>query len=277
MYNQGPTQGEYGGHYGYANQGYGQHNMGGGAPPGNMYGAPPNVGGQPTYAGQGFNQQTHQAPPSAGGPWFSGDMGNVPTGTPIAGSMGSLGDQGAATYGGDDFENEPPLMEELGINFEHIWTKTQVVLNPTKEVSEHILDDVDLAGPLVFAFGFGMLLLLSAKIHFGYIYGFGLVGCLAMWTIMNLMTPTKTIDVFRVCSVLGYSWLPIILLAAINVVVPIKGLKSIGFGLAFLCVAWSTQAATRFFDKYLHMQEQRWLIAYPTAMVYTCFVLITVF
>ncbi|RQM26671.1 hypothetical protein B5M09_004497 [Aphanomyces astaci] len=112
---------------------------------------------------------------------------------------------------------------ELGINFGHIWAKTQAVLIPTKSVSEHILDDVDLAGPLVFAFGFGMLLLMVGLYHTH------------------------------------------------------SDLKSIGFVLAFLCVAWSTQAATRFFDKYLHMQEQRWLIAYPTAMVYTCFVLITVF
>ena len=33
-------------------------------------------------------------------------------------------------FGGDDFENEPPLLEELGINFDHIWTKTQAVVNP---------------------------------------------------------------------------------------------------------------------------------------------------
>ncbi|RHY45354.1 hypothetical protein DYB26_006296 [Aphanomyces astaci] len=54
---------------------------------------------------------------------------------------------------------------ELGINFGHIWAKTQAVLIPTKSVSEHILDDVDLAGPLVFAFGFGMLLLMVGLYH----------------------------------------------------------------------------------------------------------------
>ncbi|KAH9115192.1 hypothetical protein AeMF1_010775 [Aphanomyces euteiches] len=275
MYNQGPPQGApYEQSYGYANQNYG-------APQGGMYGAP-NSGGHSSYpGGQGFVQPQYAQPnqvPSQQGAWFSGDMNGANMGAPIAGSMGSLGDQGGVSFSnGDDFENEPPLLEELGINFEHIWTKTQAVLIPTKEVSEHIFDDADLAGPLVFAFGFGTLLLLNAKVHYGYIYDFGLVGCLSMWALMNLISPSKTIDVFRVCSVLGYSWLPIILLAAINIVVPIKGLKLIGFALAFLCVGWSTQAATRFFDKYLHMQEQRWLIAYPTAMVYTCFVLITVF
>lgn len=32
----------------------------------------------------------------------------------------------------DDYENEPPLLEELGIRFDHIWSKTQAVINPTK-------------------------------------------------------------------------------------------------------------------------------------------------
>ena len=31
-----------------------------------------------------------------------------------------------------DYENEPPLLEELGIHFDHIWAKTQAVLIPTK-------------------------------------------------------------------------------------------------------------------------------------------------
>ena len=34
--------------------------------------------------------------------------------------------------GDDDYENEPPLLEELGIRFDHIWMKTQAVVNPTK-------------------------------------------------------------------------------------------------------------------------------------------------
>lgn len=32
----------------------------------------------------------------------------------------------------EDYENEPPLLEELGIRFDHIWDKTKVVINPTK-------------------------------------------------------------------------------------------------------------------------------------------------
>lgn len=58
---------------------------------------------------------------------------------------------------------EPELfyfLIELGIHFEQIWIKTQSVLLPMKKINEHILDDADLAGPLVYCFVFGMCLLL---------------------------------------------------------------------------------------------------------------------
>lgn len=32
----------------------------------------------------------------------------------------------------EDYDHEPPLLEELGIHFGHIWSKTQAVINPTK-------------------------------------------------------------------------------------------------------------------------------------------------
>lgn len=32
----------------------------------------------------------------------------------------------------EDYSNEPPLLEELGIRFDHILTKTQAVIIPTK-------------------------------------------------------------------------------------------------------------------------------------------------
>jgi hypothetical protein len=39
---------------------------------------------------------------------------------------------GDSMMGDNDYENEPPLLEELGIRFDHIWSKTQAVINPTK-------------------------------------------------------------------------------------------------------------------------------------------------
>lgn len=117
----------------------------------------------------------------------------------------------------------------------------------------------------------------AAKVHFGYIYGFGVLSCLFMYLLMNLLSPERTIDIYRVCSVLGYCLLPIIALAAVNIVVSVQHLGLVGFGLATLAVLWSTHTASRFFEKALYMTEQKYLIAYPIVLVYSCFVLITVF
>jgi hypothetical protein len=64
--------------------------------------------------------------------------------------------------GGDleDYSNEPPLLEELGVSFSHIYQKVVAVLMLHKPISPAVLRDADLAGPLVFCvlLGFCMLL-----------------------------------------------------------------------------------------------------------------------
>jgi hypothetical protein len=52
------------------------------------------------------------------------------------------------------------LPTELGINFGHITKKTLSVLHPLKKPDTHIMDDTDMAGPLVFALVMGVVLLL---------------------------------------------------------------------------------------------------------------------
>ena len=44
-----------------------------------------------------------------------------------------------------------------------------------------------------------------------------------------------------------------------------------------LAVLASTCTSTRLFEAKLHMRPQRYLIAYPLALIYSCFVLITIF
>jgi hypothetical protein len=101
-----------------------------------------------------------------------------------AGYTGSIHPAGGwwTAFGTGGFEGEPPLLEgacaaicfsnssclihvgplpssELGINFSHIGTKSMTVLNPFRRVDEHIMDDADLAGPLIFCFCFATFLL----------------------------------------------------------------------------------------------------------------------
>lgn len=49
---------------------------------------------------------------------------------------------------------------ELGINFDHIWQKTLTVLHPLKVADGSIMNETDLAGPMVFCLAFGATLLL---------------------------------------------------------------------------------------------------------------------
>eukprot|EP01039_Chlorochromonas_danica_P011743 gene11743-13193_t len=174
----------------------------------------------------------------------------------------------------EDYENEPPLLEELGIRFDHIWSKTQAVINPTKAISEHILDDTDLAGPLVFCLLLGGFLLLSGKVSFGYIYGFSVCGCLGLQAVISLMHPLG-LDFWRTCSVLGYCLLPVIFLSILSIGFKLTG--SFGLILSLICIGWSTFSATRLFDAKLNLTEQYWLLAYPIMLLYSCFVLITIF
>ncbi|NXP81470.1 YIPF7 protein, partial [Ramphastos sulfuratus] len=60
----------------------------------------------------------------------------------------------------DGFDEEPPLLEELGINFEHIWQKTLTVLNPLKPADGTIMNETDLTGPVVFCLALGATLLM---------------------------------------------------------------------------------------------------------------------
>lgn len=144
------------------------------------YGAPP---------AQGVPLQFY-APSPVSSTFYSGSRpsldGNV-------GAQGSINSQGIPPgYGGNiqpaggwwtafgtgGFEGEPPLLEgaytdrrvracasqrlclELGFNFAHIRAKTLTVLNPFSRVDERIMDDADLAGPLLFFLCFGTFLLM---------------------------------------------------------------------------------------------------------------------
>ena len=61
-------------------------------------------------------------------------------------------------YGNDTAEE--PLLQELGINFQHMRDKTLAVLNVTRTIDSHLMDDTDLAGPLVFCLLFSSFLLM---------------------------------------------------------------------------------------------------------------------
>lgn len=173
------------------------------------------------------------------------------------------------------FEDEPPLLEELGINFEHITQKTMSVLHPFQQTDPNIMDDTDLAGPFVFCIAFGALLLLSGKVHgFGYIYGVGVLGCLSMYAVLNFMSMTG-VTLSCVVSILGYCLLPMVLLSGVSVVLTLQG--SLGTILSTVVILWCSWSASKLFVTVLAMDSQQLLVAYPCALLYCVFALLTVF
>ncbi|XP_063013421.1 protein YIPF7 isoform X1 [Melospiza melodia melodia] len=174
----------------------------------------------------------------------------------------------------DGFDEEPPLLEELGINFEHIWQKTLTVLNPMKPADGSIMNETDLTGPMAFCLALGATLLMAGKVHFGYVYGMSAIGCLAMHALLNLMS-VSGVSHGCVASVLGYCLLPMVLLSSAAVLFSLQGTP--GTVLALFIIGWCSLSASKIFTSALAMEGQQLLIAYPCALLYGLFALLTVF
>lgn len=209
---------------------------------------------------------------------MSASNSNIPTSF-TSGTVGVGGNSGGHIM--NNFQDEPPLLEELGINLSHIQTKSLAVILPVRYaksvIDTSIMEDNDMAGPLAFGLLLATELLLAGKIHFGYIYGFGMFGCLSTTLVLNLMSPSDSISVWTVVSILGYSLLPVNFLAAINIFYRIKYMGSIGVILAAVTISWCTISSTRLIERGCGMRDQRYLIGYPNALLYSAFVMLTIF
>lgn len=173
-------------------------------------------------------------------------------------------------------DDEVPLLEELGINFDHIFKKTKSVLNPFATPDPSILDDVDLAGPLVFCLAFACSLLLLGKIHFGYVYGIVTLGTVGMYGLLSMMTsPDKSCSGLFVTSVLGYCLLPMVILSFSSFLFKLNGLT--GLIVALIFIIWCSLSASKLFATSLAMIGQQILVAYPCALFYGVFALLTIF
>lgn len=151
------------------------------------------------------------------------------------------------------------------------------MINPFKKTDKVILHEGDLTGPLVFCLAFGTFLLLSGKLHFGYIYGIGFIGCLSIYFLLILMAPEgSTISFISTVSVLGYCLLPMVVLAGFSALFALsKGI--IGIILVLTAVLWCSLSASKLFVTALALQRQQPLVAYPCALLYGVFALLTVF
>ncbi|XP_047201241.1 protein YIPF5-like [Girardinichthys multiradiatus] len=169
---------------------------------------------------------------------------------------------------------EPPLLVELGIDFDHMWQKTLTVLNPLKPADGSIMNETDLTGPILFCIALGVTLMMAGKVHFGYVYGISAIACIGMYILLSLMS-SLAVSYGCVASVLGYCLLPMVALSAFAVVYSLQGI--LGTVLALLTICWCSFSASKIFISTLAMQEQQLLVFYPCALLYGLFMLLTVF
>ncbi|KAM6912185.1 protein YIPF7-like [Xenentodon cancila] len=171
-------------------------------------------------------------------------------------------------------EEEPPLLVELGIDFDHMWQKTLTVLNLFKPADGSIMNETDLTGPIVFCIALGVALMMAGKVHFGYVYGISATACTGMYILLSLMS-SLAVSYGCVASVLGYCLLPIVGLSAFAVFYSLQGI--LGTVLALSAISWCSFSASKIFISTLAMQDQQLLVFYPCALLYGLFTLLTVF
>ncbi|KAG5684891.1 hypothetical protein PVAND_014101 [Polypedilum vanderplanki] len=188
----------------------------------------------------------------------------------------------------NQFEDEPPLLEELKIYPARIMEKSMAVLNPFKgkggitDDAEYLFKENDLAGPVAFYLALAFCLFISdtRKDVFGYVYGLSLISVIFMYILLQLMCTTVNesnnyITLSSVASILGYSVLPLVWLSFIGIFFSLN--NKTGVMLASSAVFLSTSASSRIFCLMTNDLNQRYLIAYPCALVYVIFALLVLF
>ncbi|CAI9091341.1 OLC1v1026349C1 [Oldenlandia corymbosa var. corymbosa] len=245
------------------------------------FNAPPVIfpsGGNPGAGmGPGATQRRATAPfPSKTTnpiPFMAFDVSNAPASTSFPPTQFAPGTIGG---GGTGFEDEPPLLEELGINTKQIYQKTVSILNPFR-IKSDLHNNADLSGPFLFLMAFGLFQLLAGKLHFGIILGWVTVASLFIYVVFNMLAGRNgNLDLYRCLSLIGYCMLPIVMLSAVALFVPQGGMVIMLMSGVF--VIWSTRVCTRLLVELAsYGDEHRGLIAYACFLIYSLFSLLVMF
>lgn len=186
--------------------------------------------------------------------------------------------------------------KQANTNHQSTKKKTLTILNPLAQIDQHIMDESDLAGPIVFVL-FGTFLLLSGKVHFGYIYSLALIGSLSLHTSFSLMSPpplnhtsshinhqmhqqqssslASSLTYPWSTSVLRYYLLPLLVLSLVGAVVPMDSVP--GYFLSTATIGWCTCSSSGMFCAVGRMKSMRGLVAHPLGLIYVGFGIMCIF
>lgn len=190
--------------------------------------------------------------------------------------MGPIGVGGGPIGGAANFDDEEPLLDELGIHPDQIWKKTKAIMNPFR-VNPTYHKDSDLSGPIFLYLSFCLFQLLAGKIQFGVILGWIVVSSIFIYIVFNMLAGRHgNLDLHTCTSVIGYCLLPVVILSAVSLFVPQGGV--VRFAVAGVFVIWATRACTNLMVAVADGgEEHRGLIAYACFLIYTLFSLLVIF
>ena len=142
---------------------------------------------------------------------------------------------------------------------------------------EEMMQEPDLSGPILIALCFGMLLLLSGKVHFGDIYAIFVVGNILLYFLFNFMSQVDIIPLYSIMSTVGYSLLPMLALGFCGIFVSLKG--NIGILLSLGMSGWASVAASNIIEALMPQTEsnRKPLLIYPLFLFYVSFAMIIIF
>lgn len=245
-----------------------------------QFAVPPVVfpsGGNPGVQQRRVPTAPFQPPRPSGSsiPFMSFDIGSATASTSSAAIFGGpIG--GGSVPGSASFEDEEPLLDELGIHPEQIWKKTKTILNPFR-VNPTFHKDSDLSGPILLYMSLCLFQLLAGKIQFGVILGWIVVSSIFLYVVFNMLAGRNgNLDLHTCTSVVGYCMLPVVILSAVSLFVPQVG--ALRFAISGIFVFWATRVCTALMVALADGgEEHHGLIAYACFLIYTLFSLLVIF
>lgn len=186
----------------------------------------------------------------------------------------------SSSFGGGSsasFEDEEPLLDELGIHPDQIWKKTWSILNPFR-INQTVHRDSDLSGPIFLYLALCLFQLLAGKIQFGVILDWVVVSSIFLYIVYNMLAGRNgNLNLHTCTSLVGYFLLPVVILSPVSLFVP-QGAGPARFVLAAAFVLWATRACSNLVVSLADGgEEHRGLISYACFLIYTLFSLLVIF
>ncbi|XP_058063724.1 protein YIPF5 homolog [Anopheles bellator] len=190
---------------------------------------------------------------------------------------------GQSAHIGESEFDEAPLLDELEIYPQRILQKSLAVLNPFhatsfKDTTDYLFKESDLAGPILLLLVLAACLSISnSKAQFGYIYGLSAISVVVMYCLIYLMghLVESFVSISGIASVLGYSMLPIVCLSIVSVMIPLNNFY--GVVITGAAIALASMNSSKMFCLMTGDPHQRYLLAYPCALLYAIFSLLVLF